>query len=147
MSSAPASVDGTGVSSGKDVRNLGIPAEKSYGYAQAIRHGDIIFVAGQSASSDDATVGNPGDVGGMEQQMRRAYEKIARVLALFDASMDDVLDETLYVTDMPAAVAVAGRVRADVYGPEVEVTSTLCGIQALGTPELLIEIKCTARAS
>jgi enamine deaminase RidA (YjgF/YER057c/UK114 family) len=129
----------------KDIRNLGVAAEKSYGYAQAVRHGDTVYVAGQSASSDDASPGDPGDVGDMEQQMRRAYEKVARVLALFDLSMDDVLEETLFVTDMPAAVAVAGSVRGDVYGPEIDVASTLCGIQALGAPELLIEIKCTAR--
>jgi hypothetical protein len=34
-----------------------------------------------------------------------------------------------------------------VYGGVFEVASTLCGIQALGAPELLVEIRCIARVA
>ena len=126
----------------KEVRRFGIPAERSYGYAQAVRSGRTIYVSGQSASTDGGAAGGAGD---MAEQMGRAYTKIARVLALYGARMDDVVDETLFVTDMAAAVAVAGAVRRNVYGEEMAVASTLCGIAALGAPELTVEIKCVAR--
>ena len=46
---------------------------------------------------------------------------------------------------MNAAVGVAGDVRGRVDGGRFELASTLCQVQALGAPDLLIEIKCVAR--
>jgi enamine deaminase RidA (YjgF/YER057c/UK114 family) len=126
----------------KETRNFGIPAERSYGYAQAVRSGRTIYISGQSASTDEGTVDGVGD---MADQMGRAYAKIGRVLEMFGATMDDVVEETLFVTDITAAVSAAADVRRRVYGSEIAVASTLCGIAALGAPELLIEIKCVAR--
>jgi hypothetical protein len=37
------------------------------------------------------------------------------------------------------------EVRKEVYGGKFDMASTLCEIKQLGAPELLIEIKCTAR--
>ena len=81
----------------------------------------------------------------MAEQMRRAYEKIGRVLAMFGAEMGDIVEETLFVTDIRAAAAVAGPVRRQVFGGEMGMASTLCEIAALGAPELMIEIRCIAR--
>ena len=130
------------MSSDKQVAYFGVPAERSYGYAQAVKSGRTIYVSGQTASTDEATADGIGD---MAAQMRQAYTKIQRVLGMFGASMDDVVEETIFVTDMGAAVAVAGEVRHGVYGEPIAVASTLCGIVELGGPDLLVEIKCVAR--
>jgi 2-iminobutanoate/2-iminopropanoate deaminase len=126
----------------KEARYFGTAAERSYGYAQAVRSGRTIYVSGQSASTDEGAVGEAGD---MAQQMERAYAKIARALSMFGATMNDIVEETLFVTDMAAATAVAGIVRRQVFGDSFAVASTLCGINALGAPGLLVEIKCVAR--
>ena len=126
----------------KEVRNFGNFMEDAYGFAQAVKVGDTVYVSGQTAFRDDGTVAGVGD---METQMREAYANIARVLDMFGTDMDHVVDETLFVTDVMAAAMVAHQVRKDVYGGRFEVASTLCQIQALGAPELMIEIKCTAR--
>ena len=64
-------------------------------------------------------------VGGddMAAQMREAYAGVTRVLAMFGAEPSDVVDETLFVTDVMAAATVrqagAGRgLRGGVRGGE-----------------------------
>jgi 2-iminobutanoate/2-iminopropanoate deaminase len=125
----------------KETVKFGNFMEQVYGFSQAVRVGDTIHVAGQTAFGDEGIVG----VGDMAAQMREAYAAIGRVLARFGATYADIVDETLYVTDPMAAATVALEVRGEVYGPDFEVASSLIGVQALGAPELMIEIKCTAQ--
>lgn len=125
----------------KETVKLGNFMEQAYGFSQAVKVGDTIHVAGQTAFADDGIVG----VGDMAAQMREAYAAIGRVLAAFGATHADIVDETLYVTDPMAAAMASLEVRGEVYGPDFEVASSLIGVQALGAPELMIEIKCTAQ--
>jgi 2-iminobutanoate/2-iminopropanoate deaminase len=129
------------VAAAKDARTLGNFMEEAYGFSQAVRVGDIIYVSGQTAMGDDfAAVG--GD--DMAAQMREAYAGVTRVLAMFGAEPSDVVDETLFVTDVMAAATCAKQVRGEVYGESFAVASTLIGVAALGSPDLMIEIKCVA---
>jgi enamine deaminase RidA (YjgF/YER057c/UK114 family) len=43
----------------KEVRNLGTPWEQSYGYSQAVRVGDTIWVSGQLSHDDEANMVTP----------------------------------------------------------------------------------------
>ena len=126
----------------KETAKFGNFMEEAYGFAQAVKVGDTVYVSGQTAFKDDGTVEGVGD---MARQMHQAYKGIERALAAHGATMDNVVDETLLVTDMMAAVTVAHDVRKEFFGPGFDLASTLCQVQALGSPELLIEIKCTAR--
>lgn len=126
----------------KEAFKFGNFMEQVYGFAQSVKSGDLIFVAGQTAFMDDGSIAGVGD---MAVQMRTAYENIAKVLEPFGAKITDVVDETLYVTDVMAAAGAALAVRSEFYGPECEVASSLIGVAALGMPELMIEIRCTAR--
>jgi enamine deaminase RidA (YjgF/YER057c/UK114 family) len=125
----------------KQAVGFGSAMEAAYGFSQGVRVADVVYVAGQTAMGDDLAVVGGGD---MEAQMRAAYANVARVLARFDAHLADVVDETLYVTDMTAAVTCARRVREEVYGEVFEVASSLIGVSSLGSPDLMIEIKCVA---
>ena len=126
----------------KDARSFGNLMEQAWGFSQAVRVGDTIYVSGQTAAADDFTVIGGDDMGA---QMRAAYASIGRVLGMFDAQMSDVVDEVLFVTDMMAAVTCGQTVRSEVYGDSFEVASTLIGVAALGSPDLMIEIKCIAQ--
>ena len=121
-------------------------AERRYGYAQAVRVGDAVYVSGQIARGEDGALIGPGD---MAAQMRAAYEGVARALAPFGADLSNVVEEVLYVTDIAAASQAAGEVRHEAYsvaaGEAIEVASTLVQVVALAHPELLVEIRCTAR--
>jgi enamine deaminase RidA (YjgF/YER057c/UK114 family) len=80
----------------------------------------------------------------MTAQMTAAYGKITDLLASYGATAADVVDETLFVTDMRAGIPAAIEVRRAVYGPDFDVASTIVEVRALGGPDLLVEIKCCA---
>ncbi len=126
----------------KQIRNLGWFGGEAYGFAQAVKVGDTVYVSGQTAFLPEGGIAGVGD---MQAQMRQAYVGIAQLLKAYGADMSNVVDETLYVTDMAAAASVARKVRGEAYGEVFEVASSLIGVQALGAPDLMIEIKCTAR--
>jgi 2-iminobutanoate/2-iminopropanoate deaminase len=126
----------------KETKSLGMPWEKEYGYAQAVKVGDTIYLSGQ-VSHDDR--GNIVGLRDMEAQMRQAYTNIQKVLAQYGATMDNVVDEVLFVTDMDTAFAAAVKCRREVFSGTPVVASTIVQIQRLAFPELLIEIRCVAK--
>ena len=87
----------------------------------------------------------PNDIKG---QMLVCYENIQAVLAEFGATMEHVVDETWFVTDVEQCMQQVGdlfNARETVYGCKPEVSQTLVGVTALVDPALKIEIKCIAR--
>ena len=126
----------------KKTMSLGMPWEKEYGYAQAVQVRDTIYVSGQ-VSHDDK--GNIVGVGNMEVQMRQAYMNVQKVLAEYNATMYNVVDETLFVTNMDAGFAAAVKCRQEVFSGTPVVANTIVQIQRLAFPELMIEIRCIAK--
>jgi enamine deaminase RidA (YjgF/YER057c/UK114 family) len=138
----------------KEVFNLGMPWEDQYGYAQAVKVGDTIYVSGQLSHDDEGNMiapapldpaGSIADHGNMGPQMAQSYANITKVLAGFGATMDDIVEEVVYVTDMDAAFAVAGEVRAAAYGGRPVVASMILVTPRLAFPDQLIEIKVIAK--
>lgn len=138
----------------KHAENLGMPWEKDYGYAQAVKVGDTIYVSGQLSHDDKGNMLAPApldgdgritDHGNMGAQMAQAYSNAKQVLARYGATLDNVVEEVLYVTDMDAAFAVAGKVRAEAYGGAPVVASTILVTPRLAFRDQLIEIKLIAK--
>ena len=139
----------------KEAKGLGMPWEDVYGYAQALKVGNTIYVSGQIGHDDEGNLvgpapvdddGNILDHSNMEVQMRQAYVNAKKVLSYYGATLDNVVEEVLYVTNMDAAFAVAGPVRKEAYGSEKpEVSSTLLVTPRLAFPPQLIEIKLVAQ--
>lgn len=126
----------------KEAMSFGMPWEKEYGYAQAVKVGDTIYVSGQVSHDDGGNIVGQGD---MEAQMRQAYANIRKVLSQYGATMDNIVDEILFVTDMNNAFAAAVKCRNEVFFGSPVVASTIVQIQRLAFPELMIEIKCVAK--
>jgi 2-iminobutanoate/2-iminopropanoate deaminase len=126
----------------KETKSLGMPWEKEYGYAQAIKVGDTIYLSGQVSHDDEGKIVGIRD---MEAQMRQAYANIKKVLAEYGATMDNVVDEILFVTDMDRAFAAAVKCRREVFSGTPIVASTIVQIQRLAFPDLMIEIRCVAK--
>jgi enamine deaminase RidA (YjgF/YER057c/UK114 family) len=139
---------------GKAVASLGTPWEKAYGYAQAVRVKNTIYVSGQLSHDAEGNFVAPAALDGsgastgtskMELQMRTTYSNAARVLAQFGAGLQHVVEEVLYVTDMDAAFAVAAAVRKDAYGSDTpECASTIAQVTRLAFAQQLVEISFTA---
>jgi enamine deaminase RidA (YjgF/YER057c/UK114 family) len=138
----------------RQVASLGMPWEAAYGYAQAVKVGDTIYVSGQLSHDDQGNMVAPApldaegrikDHANMGPQMAQSYANIKKLLQEFGASMDHVVEEVVYVTDMDAAFAVAGSVRAEAYGRAPTVASTILVTPRLAFRDQLIEIKVIAK--
>ena len=134
----------------RQVFTFGVPWEGAFGYVQAVKVKDTIYVSGQlshdpagnlvapAAVRDD---GRPQDYSTMEAQMRQTYQNAVTVLAHYGATLADVVEETLFVLDVPAAFQAATTVRKEVYGtPAPACASNLIGVTQLAFPQQLIEI-------
>jgi len=132
----------------------GVPWEQVYGYPQARQVGNDIYISGQFNHDEDGNLvapapldntGKPSDFSSMGEQMRTTYENISKLLALYGATLDDVVEETLFVLDMDAAFAVVGDVRKAAYGNErPQCASNIIGVPRLAQRSQLIEIVCKA---
>lgn len=140
----------TTAANGKEVAYHGVPAEDDYGYVQAIKIGNTIYVSGQLSHDDKGRMiapaaldetGRPVDFSTMEAQMRVTYANAEKLLAQFGATLDHVVEETLYVLDVDEAFSVAGKVRKESYATaRPQCASNLIGVSRLAFPEQLIEI-------
>lgn len=132
----------------------GVPWEEAYGYPQAVQVGNTIYVSGQLSHDEGGKLvapasldaaGRPSDFSTMEEQMRTTYQNISKLLEQFGATLDNVVEETLYVLDVDAAFAAAGKVRKEAYGTaRPQCASNLIGVSRLAMPPQLIEIACQA---
>ncbi len=127
---------------GKEAKYFGMPWEKEYGYSQAVKVDNTIYVSGQVSHDDKGNVVGRGD---MEVQMRQAYENIKKVLAQYGATVDNIVDEVLFVTDMDAAFAARVKCKQEVFSGNPVVASTIVQIQRLAFPELMVEIRCICK--
>jgi len=113
--------------------------------ANGVKKGDTIYLSGQVGIDDTGQVVGAGDIGA---QVRQAYANVAETLSHFGATMDDIVDETWFVTDVASVMGdfrgVFG-IRAECFGGDPQVAQTLIEISSLVMPELLVEIKCIAR--
>ncbi|MEO8367098.1 MAG: Rid family hydrolase [Pseudoxanthomonas sp.] len=125
----------------KDSRQFGLPWEQEYGYVEAVRSGDTIRLAGQVGHDEH---GSFEVFQTTQAQMRQAYANVARLLEGDGATMENVVDEVLFVTDMGAAFPARAQCRQSVYGGKAIVCSTIVQVARLAFPNLLVEIKCVA---
>lgn len=123
----------------KDTQSLGMSWEADYGYAQGLKKDGTVWLSGQIGHDEHGVV-----AGDMEAQMRQAYANIHKLLAGFGLTMNDVVDETLYVLDNTTAYAARQKLGREVYSDPMQVPSTMIGVAALNLPTLLVEIKVVA---
>ena len=126
----------------KETKSLGMPWEKEYGYSQAVKVGNTIYLSGQVSHDDKGNIVGRGD---MAVQMRQTYANVEKVLAQYGATIDNIVEEVLFVTDMEAAFAARVEWRQEIFSGEPVWASTIVQIQRLAFPELMIEIKCIAK--
>jgi enamine deaminase RidA (YjgF/YER057c/UK114 family) len=134
----------------KKTANLGVAWEGIYGYSQAVKVKDTIYLSGQLSHDGEGKLvapaaldasGKPVNFDAMADQMRQTYQNAIKLLAEFGATLDNVVEETLYVLDVDAAFKVAGEVRKELYGAgQPAVASNLIGVSRLAFPDQLIEI-------
>jgi len=134
----------------KKIVNFGVAWEGLFGYVQGVQVKDTIYLSGQLSHDKDGALiapaalneeGKPVSFDQMEAQIRQTYRNAVALLAEFGATLDDVVEETLYVLDVDAAFVAGGKVRKEVYGTQQpQCASNIIGISRLAFPAQLVEI-------
>ena len=113
--------------------------EKHFGYSRAIRVGDLVFVAGTTATDDDGQLVGPDDP---EAQARFIIEKIGRALAAVGSSLSDVVRTRVYLTRADDWEAV-GRAHGHYFG-QTRPANTLVETSGIIGDGYLVEIDADA---
>ena len=111
-------------------------------FSQGVQVGNVLTMAGQIAVDDNGNT--PDD---LKSQMIMCYENITKILDHFGGTLENVVDETWFVTDIDECMENVSEIFAErekIYGCKPEVSQTLIGVNALVQPNLKIEIKCIA---
>jgi len=119
-------------------------------YPHARRVGDLLFLSGVGPRdpATNAIVGNVHDADGklvsydIEAQCRAVFANVRTILQASGAHWDDLIDVTVFLTDMAHDFAAYNRVYAE-YFTSAQPCRTTVGITALPTP-IAIELKCIA---
>jgi enamine deaminase RidA (YjgF/YER057c/UK114 family) len=111
-------------------------------FSQGVQTGNILTLAGQLGDDIEGNV--PNDLQG---QMENCYKNIETILKEFNATLDNIIDETWFVTNIEECMTNVGEIfdsREKIYGCKPKVSQTLIGVSALVDPKYKIEIKCIA---
>jgi len=135
------------------IRTDGAPAPVG-AYPHARRVGDLLFLSGVGPRTPgtNAIPGNVHAADGrlvgydIEAQCRQVFANVRAVLEASGARWEDLVDVTVFLTDMARDFATYNRVYAEYFpDPATAPCRTTLGITALPTP-IAIELKCIARS-
>ena len=119
-------------------------------YPHARRVGNLLFLSGVGPRNplDNEIPGNVYDANGklvsydIAQQCHTVFANVRAVLAASGASWEDLVDVTVFLTDMARDFAAYNKIYAE-YFTAAQPCRTTLGISALPTP-IAIELKCIA---
>lgn len=121
-------------------------------YPHARRVGNLLFLSGVGprTPATNAIPGNVHDADGklvtydIEAQCHQVFANVRAVLQASDARWEDLVDVTVFLTDMQRDFPAYNRVYAEYFpDPARAPCRTTLGITALPTP-IAIELKCIA---
>jgi len=113
--------------------------EQRYGYARAVRAGDLVCCTGTVAINADGSVYAPGDA---NAQATRCYEIIENAFSQLGASKEHIVRTRMFVTDIERADDF-GRAHKMFFGNHTPCL-TMVGVARLIDDAFLIEIEADA---
>jgi enamine deaminase RidA (YjgF/YER057c/UK114 family) len=112
--------------------------EERVGYSRAVRVGNVVEVAGTTATDGDQVIGK----GNLYEQTKFVFQKIEKSLIEAGCTMKDVVRTRMYVTDI-SKWEEAGRAHAEFFS-DIKPVATMVEVSRLIDPDLLIEVEVTA---
>ena len=125
----------------RQVKHLFAPEkEAEWGWSTAVEANGFVFLAGIGDVTEDGAVGHPGDMGA---QLASVYDQVEAALALYGATLEHVVQEKWFTTDIDALAEVWPR-RRERYGEHALPATAGCQVERLDIPGLLVEVMATA---
>lgn len=109
-------------------------------FAQVVKIGNQIYVAGQTSVDANGNVVGKDDI---EAQVRRVFKNIQKCLEAAGAAFDHVVKLNVYSTDLNAHLESISKVRSE-YFPKEPVASTTVQVGRLVHADWLVEIEAIA---
>ena len=117
------------------------PWEGSFGFSRVVVAGGFVMVGGTTSVDEDGVV--VGDT--PYEQTAEVLRKVAHELERAGASMSDVVQTRVYVTDISRSEEV-GRAHGEAFS-DVRPLMTMVEVSALIDPRMLVEIEAVAARS
>ena len=113
--------------------------EPIVGYSRAIRVGNMVYVAGTTATDPQ---GNLIGIGDPRVQTFQVLNNIKRALESVGAKLEDVVRTRIYVTDITKWEEI-GKVHGEFFSQILPAT-TMVEVKSLVNPQMLVEIEVEA---
>ena len=112
------------------------PQQRGYSEAVITEGGRTVWLAGQTATVDDAGKSLAGDLDG---QVRQLFKNLDRTLQKAGGKLSDMVQMTVFITDVRNGDRLT-QIRREVFGDNFP-GSALITITALASPDAKVEIQ------
>ncbi len=123
------------------VQHFNKPLEDSMGFSAIVHANGLLHLAGIISVDETGSVVAPND---MSAQIERIYDIMEATLAKNGATLENVVNEVMYTTDMAKLFEAVGA-RAKRYQGVANPATTAVQVVALAFPGALLEIQVTAQ--
>jgi len=120
----------------KDYLKAERPQQRGYSEAVITEGGRTVWLAGQTATTDDAGKSLAGD---FEGQARQVFKNLNRTLEKAGGKLADMVQMTVFITDVRYGDRLT-QIRREVFGDNFP-GSALITVTALANPDAKIEIQ------
>ncbi|MFL2840756.1 MAG: RidA family protein [Pseudohongiellaceae bacterium] len=123
------------------VQNYNKPVEDSMGFSAVVQANGMLHLAGVIALDENMEILGPND---MVIQIERIYDIIEQTLAKSGASLEHVVNEVMYTTDLVKMMEV-NSLRTKRYDGFAYPAATAIQVSALAFPDAMLEVQVTAQ--